>query len=431
MKEWSRRNFLKSAGTTAAFSSAAGLGFRYGRASAKDRLRHAVIGTGGMGKNHVKDFGNLFPDVEVVAICDVDPERRQSVLRLLPEPDKVAVYEDYRRILDDPSIDSVSVVTPDHWHAKITLEAVLAGKHVYVEKPCCHNVHEGKLLLEVARKSGKCIQQGTQSRSGEGIVEAIQFLRAGKLGKVRLAKAINHQFREPIGRTPVSEPPPGVNYDMWLGPAPKHPFTKNRWHYNWHWFWDYGTGDLGNDGIHQVDVARWGLGVTLPHTISGPGGQLFYDDDHETPDTQLVTYMYDDCYLVYEMRLWTDYKLEGHDNGVVFYGDKGKLEIGRQGCVVTYIDEEPQKIGGGADREAHMRNFIDCVKNDTPEKLNAPMSEGVLSAVLCHLGNIATRTGLQLKFDADNWQFIGVDSAAANRLLSREYRKGYELPQLT
>lgn len=428
MEKWSRRNFLKSVGTGFALSSVARARSGPAYASPNDRVRHAVIGTGGMGRNHCRHFSRLGPDVEVVAVSDLDPERREKVSEVLPSGGKVAKYEDYRRILDDPEIDTVSIATPDHWHAKMALEAVLAGKHVYVEKPCCHNVHEGRLLLRAEKTSDKCIQQGTQSRSGPGIIEAIRFLREGKLGKVRMAKAINHQLRKPIGRAPVSDPPPGVNYDLWLGPAPRHPFTRNRWHYNWHWFWDYGTGDLGNDGIHQVDVARWGLGVEWPHTISGPGGQLFYDDDHETPDTQVVTYQFEDVYLLYEMRLWTDYKLEGHDNGVVFYGDKGKLEVGRQGCIVTFIGEEPRKLGGGADLQAHMRNFIDCVKENNPSGLHAPMREGVPSAVLCHLGNIATRTGEQLKFDSTQWKLVG--SEEANRLLGREYRQGYELPPL-
>ena len=193
-------------------------------------------------------------------------------------------------------------------------------------------------------------------------------------------------------------------------------------------FWDYGTGDIGNDGIHQIDVARWGLGVDLPHAISSSGGQLFYDDDHETPDTQNVTYEYDDCYLIYEMRLWTDYKMEGHDNGVVFYGDKGRLEIGRQGCIVTYIDGEPKKIGDGSDLDANIRNFLECVKNNTPGKLNAPIHEGFYSASLSHFGNIGTRVDRKLKFDRDAMKFKNDEEA--DRLLSRTYREGYEFPTL-
>jgi len=204
------------------------------------------------------------------------------------------------------------------------------------------------------------------------------------------------------------------------------PFTRNRWHYNWHWHWDYGTGDMGNDGIHQIDEARWGLGVGMPNAVSASGGQLFYDDDHETPDTQVVTYEYDDCYLLFEMRLWTDYPLEGHDNGVVFYGDKGILEIGRRGCELTLKGEPRKALSGGADFDANLRNFLDCVKANDPSKLNAPITEGYISATLCHLGNIATRVGRKLNFDAERLVCIG--DGEATELLTREYREGYELP---
>jgi len=397
------------------------------KAAPSERVRHAVVGAGGMGRSHARNFDS-FEDCEVVAVCDVDPERRAQAAGELAEPERVRQVEDFRTILDDPEIDTVSVATPDHWHTPVALAALLAGKHVYVEKPCSHNVREGVLLAQTAQKLAKCVQHGTQARSGQGIRDAVAFLREGNLGKVRMAKAINHQLRGPIGRAPETDPPPGVNYDLWLGPAPQHAFTKNRWHYNWHWFWDYGTGDIGNDGVHQLDEARWGLGVGLPNAVSASGGQLFYDDDHETPDTQVVTYEYDDCYLLFEMRLWTNYPLEGHDNGVIFYGDKGTVEVSRHGCDVTFIGEPKKHLGGGADLEANMRNFLDCVKGNDPSGLNAPISEGTLSAALCHLGNVATRVGRRLRFDPAKAECI--DDADANRLLAREYRKGYELPDV-
>ena len=428
MSEYSRRSFIKSAGS-GIFASAGFLSLSRGSGAApSDRVRHAIIGVGGQGRTHARTFSS-FDDCDVVAVCDLDPQRRARVLRELPAQEQVAQVEDFRTILDDRDIDTVSIATPDHWHAPIALAAILAGKHVYLEKPCCHNVREGPVLAAAAQKHGTCVQHGTQSRSGDGIKQAVAFLREGNLGNVRMAKAINHQLREPIGRAPETDPPPGVNYDLWLGPAPLRPFTRNRWHYNWHWFWDYGTGDIGNDGIHQVDVARWGLGVGLPKGVSASGGQLFYDDDHETPDTQVVTFEYDDCYLMYEMRLWTDYKMAGHDNGVIFYGDKGILEVGRNGCEVTFIDKPKRRIGGGADLRANVRNFIDCVKVGDPSRLNAPIAEGAVSAILCHLGNVATRVGRKLQFDAASCTCIG--DAEANRLLSREYRHGYELPAIS
>jgi len=361
----------------------------------------------------------------VVAVCDVDPEQIKKALGKVPE---AAPAADFRRLLDDKSIDTVSIATPDHWHTPVALAALQAGKHVYVEKPCSHNIHEAIALKTAAAKSGKCVQQGTQARSGEALMQAVALMRDGGIGKVRMAKAINHQLRGPIGREPECDPPAGVNYDLWLGPAPKHAFTKNRWHYQWHWFWDYGCGDMGNDGIHQIDQARWGLGVGMPNAVGASGGQLFYDDDHETPDTQVVTFEYDNCYLLYEMRLWTDYALEGHDNGVVFYGDKGKLEIGRGGCDVTLIGEQKKHLGPYGDFKGHPRNFLDCVKADNPAELNGGIEEGAISTALCHLGNIATRVDRKLKIDPATWQCV--DDAEASKLFSREYRKGYELPEI-
>jgi len=304
--------------------------------------------------------------------------------------------------------------------------ALKAGKHVYVEKPCSHNIAEAQLLMNTAEASGKCVQHGTQGRAGKALQEAVAFMREGGIGKVRMAKAINHQHRPPIGREPECDPPEGVNYDMWLGSAPEHAFTQNRWHYNWHWFWDYGSGDIGNDGIHQLDQARWGLGVTIPNAVVASGGQYYYDDDHETPDTQTVIYEYDECQLVFEMRLWTNYKLEGHDNGVVFYGDKGKVEFGRDGSKATFLDGQEKVFGPYADMADHVRNFLDCVKANAPSGLNSPIREGAISTTLCHLGNIATRVQRRLVIEPETWQCVDDPEAAA--LYKREYRKGYELP---
>jgi len=419
----SRRTFLKTAGSVISSLALSGVS----RAAQNDKVRHAVIGVGGQGRHHAQGFAS-FDDCEVVAVCDIDPAQRAQALKRLPEPERVQQVDDFRRLLDDKTIDSVSIATPDHWHTPLALAAIQAGKHVYVEKPCSHNIHEAMLLKEAAAKSGLCVQHGTQARSSAAIKQAVEFLRGGGIGKVRMAKAINHQLREPIGRAAETDPPVGVNYDLWLGPAPVRPFTKNRWHYQWHWFWDYGCGDIGNDGIHQVDQARWGLGVGLPNAVSASGGQLFYDDDHETPDTQVVTYEYDDCYLLYEMRLWTDYPLEGHDNGVIFYGDNGKLEIGRKGCDVILKGGETKHLGTYDDIKDHFRNFLDCVKAGTPEGLNGPIAEAAPSAALCHLGNIATRVGRRLRLDPQTGQCI--DDPEANKLFTREYRKGYELPQV-
>jgi predicted dehydrogenase len=421
MVDMNRRTFLDVAGV----SVLAGLSMPIASAAPSERVRHALIGTGNQGKRHAQLFSE-FEDCDLVAICDVDPVRRNAFAEKLSHLKTLAVYDDYRRIIDDPEIDSVSIATPDHWHTPLALAALKAGKHVYVEKPCSHNIAEAQMLMNTAEASGKCVQHGTQGRAGKALQEAVAFMRDGGIGQLRMAKAINHQHRPPIGREPECDPPEGVNYDMWLGPAPKHAFTQNRWHYNWHWFWDYGSGDIGNDGIHQLDQARWGLGVTIPSAVVASGGQYYYDDDHETPDTQTVIYEYDECQLVFEMRLWTNYKLEGHDNGVVFYGDNGKVEFGREGSKATFLDGQEKVFGPYADIKDHFRNFLDCVKANDPSGLNSHIREGAISTTLCHLGNIATRVKRRLVIEPETWQCVNDPEAAA--LYKREYRKGYELP---
>ena len=398
------------------------------KASPNDKLQHAVIGLGNQGQRHCREFQSLSDQCQIVAVCDVDPERLEEAASLTELDSSDQAYQDYRELLANPAIDTISIATPDHWHAKMALEAMLAGKHVYLEKPCCHTIEEGLLLLRCAQQENKCVQHGTQSRSGSGIQEAMDFMRSGNMGPIRLAKAINHQRRGPIGKAEPEDPPQGVDYDLWLGPAPEHPFTRNRWHYEWHWFWDYGSGDIGNDGIHQIDVARWGLDVAQPKRVTGSGGQLFYNDDHETPDTQTIIYEFDGCHLVYEMRLWTDYKLVGHDNGTIFYGEEGRLEIGRDGCHVIWKNGDSEKIGGGSDITENMRNFLACVKDNRPDSLNAPLAEGFYSAALCHLGNISTRVQNQLELAWPGCEIV--NDAAAQALLGRDYRQGYELPSV-
>ncbi len=419
MDACSRRTFL----TAAALSAGTASLILPRAARAEDaKIRHAVIGLGGQGTRHARTL-NGFPDCEIAALCDVDPERLAKVGERLPD---AKLHDDFRRVLEDKSIDSVSIATPDHWHTPIALLALAAGKHVYVEKPCAQTLHEARVLRDAAARSGRVVQQGTQGRSGAALKDAVAFMQEGGLGKVRAAKAINHQLREPIGRAPESDPPPGVNYDLWLGPAPKRPFTANRWHYNWHWFWDYGSGDVGNDGIHQMDQARWGLGGGVPRSVTATGAQLFYDDDHETPDTMTAVFDYGDRHLIYEMRLWTNYSLEGHDNGVVFYGDKGRLDFGRKSCTATFTDGAKREFGPYGDFDAHQRNFMDCVKAGDPAGLNGGIAEGAVSTALCQLANIAHRTGRKLAVDPDTWEIAG--DPEAMKLFTREYREGYGLP---
>ena len=423
MKSVTRRDFVKSS-----MAASVTLALPFSRArGANGSLRVAVVGMKGRGRGLSGGFHDI-PGVRVAALCDVDGNVLDGeVKKFRDRNEKVNAYADYRRMLENKSIDVVAIATPDHWHVPLAAFSVIAGKDVYVEKPLSHTISEGRLLVNLAHKYGRIIQHGTQSRSAEGLTDAVEYLRSGKLGKIRMAKAINSQLRRPIGRVPDSETPAHVNYDLWLGPAPKRPFNRNRFHYNWHWFWDYGTGDTGNDGIHQIDIARWGLGVELPKAVSCSGGQLFYNDDHQTPDTLIATFEYDDVYLMYEMRLWTPYKLEGHDNGNIFYGDNGKMSIGRNGWQVTFKDGS-KGPGGGRGDESHIGNFIKAVRSRKVSDLNADVKAGHHSAVLCHLANIAMRVGQRLKFDTKQERFMG--NAEANAYLTKKYRKGYELPSL-
>jgi len=423
MRGITRRDFVK--GSMAA-GAALVLPFSHAR-GANDSIRVAVAGLNGQGRGLVSGFHSI-KGVRVVALCDVDKKvLDREVKKFKDRNERVDAYIDYRRMLEDKTLDVVAIATPDHWHVPLAAWSVAAGKDVYVEKPLSHTIAEGRLLVNLARKHGKIVQHGTQSRSLEGFMDAIEYMKSGELGKIRMAKVINSQLRRPIGRKADTATPAHVNYDLWLGPAPKRPFNPNRFHYNWHWFWDYGTGDTGNDGIHQIDIARWGLGVKLPKAVSCSGGQLFYDDDHETPDTQIATFEYDDVYLMYEMRLWTPYPHEGHINGNIFYGDNGTMSIGRKGWQVTFKDGK-KGPGGSRGSESHIYNCIKAVRSRKNEDLNADVEVGHYSAALCHVANIAMLVGRRLKFDAKHERFI--DDAEANTYLTKQYRKGYELPTL-
>ena len=287
----SRRTFVRS---VAAGTVGAGLSLGFNAASyakikdANDRVRVAVVGLRGMGWGHVNGYAGL-ENVEVAALCDVDEnisaKRVKEMEEMgLPRP---ATYYDLRRVLDDPTIDAISVATPNHWHALAGFWAVQAGKHATLEKPGTHNYFEGQQLIKAAKRYDRLIQHHAERRTFKGYKAAMKFLHEGGLGEVYLAKGMCYKWRNTIKRKGPEPVPAGVHYDLWLGPAPKREFTRNRFHYNWHWHWDYGNGDIGNQGAHQVDIARWGLGVTLPTKISSMGGHFMFDDDQETPNTQM------------------------------------------------------------------------------------------------------------------------------------------------
>src|SRR5579864_5791329 len=305
-----RRHFLMtSAGVLAAT--------RRATSSPSDTVRIACVGLRGRGKDHINGFAKL-PNVEIAALCDVD----ESVLNKATSQvegitnKRPKGYSDLRKLLEDKSIDAISIATPNHSHTLQTIWACQAGKDVYVEKPCSHNMFEAKQIVAAARKHDRIVQMGSQSRSSKALQEAVQSMRDGLLGEVYMARGLCFKWRDTIGHTPVSPVPPGVDYDLWLGPAPKREFTKNRFHYTWHWFWDYGNGDLGNQGIHELDIARWGLGVTYPTTVSAIGGHFMFDDDQETPNTITASYEFRDGgkkkMMEFEVRHW----MGNHEGGI-------------------------------------------------------------------------------------------------------------------
>ncbi len=423
MFEMTRRKFIKT--TSAGIATTPFIMPRaWGQISPNETINHAVIGTGGQGGGHVRNFQKS-KGCKVVAVCDLDPKNLKKAARNAAT--NVKTYTDFRKLLEDKSIDSVSIATPDHWHTPIALAAIMAGKHVYVEKPCSHNIYEASLLKRAAQHYNKCIQHGTQRRSKGDHIEGMKLMREGVIGEVYVHKAINHQHRSKIGKAKPETVPEGVDYDLWLGPAPKVPFTKNRWHYEWHWFWDYGGGDVVNDGIHQIDVAIWAMGDRYPNRVVTTGGMFYYDDDHETPDTLMAIFDYDEGQIIFEQRLYTDYKLEGHDNGNVSYGTKGRMEFGRQGVIVYPNDGDSYQVKSPEPVEGIVQNFLTAVRANDPSVLNSPIERGVVSSDLCNLANIGYRTGVaDLRFDPRKVEIT--NSAEANALVRRSYRKGYELP---
>jgi len=404
-----RREFLEKsiagAATLAAASCARGgpreAAFR--RSGPNDRLRMAVVGVRGRGAAHVSTWLRM-SDVEVAAVCDVDPSVAGGPIAEVEGATgrKPAFVQDFRRILDDPSIDAVSVATPNHWHVLASYWAVEAGKDVYVEKPLSHNVWEGRRLASAARRRKRVVQTGTQSRSRENVREAIAFLRSGALGRIRYATGLCYRDRRSIGKKPDGSVPPGVDYDLWLGPAPERPFNPNRFHYEWHWNWAYGNGDIGNQGAHQMDLARWGLGKDdLPTRVRSLGGRYGYDDDGETPNTQISVLDWGDARIVFEVR---GLPTEGYRNnavGVVFHCAEGSLVVGNLDTAAFDPEgKEIRRFGGGSDVD-HFRNFVEAVKARDLSLLTSDAEEGHLSAALSHLANVSWRLGTERPMTAE------------------------------
>jgi predicted dehydrogenase len=423
MRHLTRRKFLEESLFTAtaaltaanlpAWAAASQQEGRGRKVGANDVIRVAVIGVHGRGKDHVSGYAAM-NDVAVAAICDVDSNVVGPALEIVEKRGKPrpAVVQDLRRIMEDPSIDAVSIATCNHWHSLAGIWAMQHGKDVYVEKPVSHNVWEGRQLVEAARKHNRICQAGTQIRSMRGSQEAIDFIHGGGIGTVTLARGLCYKRRDSIGHKEDAPVPSGVDYDVWLGPAPKRPFNPNRFHYQWHWNWDYGNGDLGNQGIHQMDVARWGLNKPgLPKSVLGLGGRFGYEDDGLTPNTELVFMDYGDSHLIFEVRGLETSPLKvkpgdqrGATVGNIFYGTNGYLILTSYTGGAAY-DRDGKLVktfeGGGN----HYRNFIDAMRSRKTEDLRGPILEGHLSSALCHLGNISYRLGSDQPFNSRSKAF--------------------------
>ncbi len=426
-----RRDFLKTAGAGAI---ALAISSQTVRAAANEQITVAVIGPGGMGTSHT----NLLAarkDVRVKYVCDVDQQRLAKAAEAVRSTSGKAPEQvgDMRKVFDDKEVDAVFIATPDHWHAPASILALDAGKHVYVEKPCCHNIREGRLMADAVARSGKCLQVGTQSRSTRVIEEAMQKLHAGEIGEILVAKAWNSQRRGSIGKQQPSDPPSHLDFDTWVGPAPLVPYQSNLLPGVWRWWYNFGCGDIGNDGVHDIDVALWGLGVdTHPSTATCLGGKYHFDDDQQFPDTQYAVFEYPvdgdpkgrKKQLIFEQRIWSPYVQEGYENGAAFYGTDGVMILGHTQGWKMYGPRMKllAENAGPVELPRHHTNFLDCIRG-TQTNLNADINAGIRAAGIVHLANIAARVGSMLQFDPVKEQITNHDEA--NALVRRHYREGH------
>jgi len=428
-----RREFLGAAAATVPVLSGA-----TARAAEVVPLPVAVIGPGGMGRSHLEALVRR-DDVRVAWVCDVDAARLEAARKLVVDAGRDApqATDDLRNVLADDAVRAVWIATPDHWHGPAAILAADSGKHVYVEKPACHNLREGRLMVEAARRNRVAMQVGTQSRSGAVVRAAMERIRAGAIGDVIVAKAWNSQRRGSIGRERPSDPPAGLSYDHWVGPAAWQPYQKNLLPGVWRFWRNFGCGDIGNDGVHEIDIARWGLGVdSHPDRVAGLGGKYVFDDDQEFPDTQYCVWEWPAPegsarrrQLVFEQRDWSPYVQEGQENGNAFYGTKGMITLGKRSGWQLFSERNKlvESMEGGVDIQAHHDDFLEAVRSAAagaePRRTHADIEDGHRSAALVHLGNIACRLGRTLAFDSEAERIRGDDEADA--LLRRAYRDGH------
>jgi predicted dehydrogenase len=448
-----RRQFSKiaigSAGIGIAPTFLTGNGWK----GANDRVNIAVVGIRGQGQAHIAGYSSS-KNARVMALCDVDSNlfderiRNHFTEKGLPKP---KIYTDLRKLYEDKDVDAVSIVTPNHWHALASIWAMQAGKHVSVEKPCCYNFYEGRKLVEAADKYKLIVQDGAEQRSNPCAQSMADYLHSGKLGEVYMAKGLCYKWRDTIGKTPDESVPAGVDYDLWLGPAPLKPFSKNRFHYNWHWNWDYGNGDMGNQGVHEMDIARWGLDVTLPVKISTAGGHFMFDDDQQTPNDLVAIFEFPNPQgggdkkkiLHFEVRHWITNREginsenpKGGDNANMVSSENtvGNLFFGSKGFMTKNVNEwqsfmGKERVAGnkGSGLGDHYLNFIEAIRANNQKLAHGDIRNGFYSCALMHLGNISYRLGRTLEFDPERMKFLNAPEADA--MLTREYRKPFVVPE--
>jgi predicted dehydrogenase len=444
-----RRGFVGAVGATASASALFAAPAVAAGPPASEKVRLVLIGAGSRG-NQLLDSFLPRPEAEIVGIVDVDDHQAGKTVNRIKKdkghtPDSA---RDYRHMLDRKDVDGVIIATPDHWHALPAIQAVLAGKDVYVEKPVAHNVAEGQAMLRAARKTNRIMAVGTQQRSSSHFQRAVEIVKSGALGKIFWVQTWNYENISPtgIGNYPDSEAPSHVDYDRWLGPAPKRPFNPNRFHLLFRWFFDYAGGMMSDWGVHLNDIVLWALNAKGPKSVYTTGGIFTSDDNRDTPDTMQVVYEFPECVLTYSMRKGNGLKLNGHDYGILFSGTDGSLMLDRSGfevipdqTVLPYgiklvhgdrplrkINLQVEKAKGVDGQDAHVRNFLECVKTRALPTTDIEIAHR--STNTCHLGNISYKLGRKLEWDVDTETFR--NDAEANAQLKREPRKGYELPEV-
>ncbi len=439
MTHVTRRDFVKTATAASVLLGTS----RTGWAGANDRVRVAQMGLNGRGKSHLAGYGAL-ENVEVATICDPDSTLFEPTTKAFftdkgRKPPKAE--QDIRRVLEDKDIDAVSMATPNHWHSLATIWACQAGKDVYVEKPMTHNVFEGLRVIEAQKKYNRIVQHGTQLRSNPGFQEGIQLLHDGALGKVYMARCVCYKWRPDIGKGQPGTPPATLDWNIWQGPAQEEPFVVDAKgkglfvHYNWHWAWPYGNGDIGNQGIHQLDAARWGLQVDTPYRVTSMGGLLLWDDAKQIFDVSSTSFMFKgrdgkDKMMTLEVRPWcTNDEAGGTSFGVIFYGEKGWMTFPDYGSYKMYEGRNNTLVKegkNGADLN-HYRNFVECVRSRDASAVNAPPLQGHLSSALSHYALTGARVNRVLEIDPAT-QLVKNDEEA-NKYLTRECRAPFVVPE--